>query len=129
MRPEYDNAEALKFYSIIDYTVDAAETQRELAEAFEKIQKDWVRFYPGYLGAKILASTDGIRLYNIIEWRSEDDFRNFAKTSDTPGRLAAIGKALEGLSGKAVVRMTEAPHYGVLRTVKPGPAPSKEDGP
>ncbi|RSO02628.1 antibiotic biosynthesis monooxygenase, partial [Streptomyces sp. WAC 06725] len=52
------------FYSIIDYTVDASDTQRELVEAFAEIQERWVRFYPGYRSARFHVSTDGTRVYN-----------------------------------------------------------------
>jgi C-6 monooxygenase len=115
-----------EFYSIIDYTMDGPQTQHELAEAFSEIHKQWVRFYPGYLGARIVASLDGTRLYNIVRWRSEADFRSFVAVSDTQGRMAAIDQALAGLSGKAEARMTQAPHYQLLQAVEPGPAPSEK---
>ncbi|MEU7748926.1 antibiotic biosynthesis monooxygenase [Nonomuraea sp. NPDC049158] len=109
------------FYSIIDYTVDGFDTQRELVEAFAEIQERWVRFYPGYRSARFHVSTDGTRVYNIVHWASEADYRHFVETSDTDGRMAAIGKALEGLSGKAEPRMTGVPTYTVVREVGPGP--------
>lgn len=108
------------FYSIIDYTVDGSETQRELAEAFAELQKRWVRFYPGFHSARIVASTDGTRLYNLIAWRDEEAYREFERTSDTDGRLAAIGRAVDELSGQAEPRMTGLPHYRVLSVVGPG---------
>ncbi|MDT0445331.1 antibiotic biosynthesis monooxygenase family protein [Streptomyces johnsoniae] len=109
------------FYSIIDYTVDGPETQRELAEAFAEIQERWVRFYPGYLSARLHVSTDGTRVYNIVHWASEADYRDFVETSDTEGRMAAIQQALDGLSGEAEPRMSGAPTYRVVREIGPGP--------
>jgi C-6 monooxygenase len=109
------------FYSIIDYTVDGFDTQHELVEAFAEIQERWVRFYPGYRSARFHVSTDGTRVYNIVHWDSEADYRNFVETSDTEGRMAAIRKALEGLSGKAEPRMSGVPTYTVVREVGPGP--------
>ncbi|GAA4929525.1 C-6 monooxygenase [Nonomuraea thailandensis] len=109
------------FYSIIDYTVDGPDTQRELVEAFAEIQERWVRFHPGYRSARFHISTDGTRVYNIVHWASEADYRHFAETSDTDRRTAAIGKALQGLSGKAEPRMTGLPTYTVVREVGPGP--------
>ncbi|GAA4208337.1 hypothetical protein GCM10022252_73350 [Streptosporangium oxazolinicum] len=109
------------FYSIIDYTVDGAGTQRELVDAFAEIQERWVRFYPGYRSARFHVSTDGTRVYNIVHWASEADYRNFVETSDTEGRVVAIQKALEGLSGKAEARMSGVPTYTVIREVGPGP--------
>jgi C-6 monooxygenase len=109
------------FYSIIDYTVDGRGTQQELVAAFAEIQERWVRFYPGYQSARFHVSTDGARVYNIVRWASEADYRNFVETSDTEGRMAAIGKALQGLSGKAEARMSEVPTYTVAREVGPGP--------
>ncbi|MDI6098905.1 antibiotic biosynthesis monooxygenase [Actinoplanes sp. NEAU-A12] len=109
------------FYSIIDYTVDGPATQRELVTAFAEIQQRWVRFYPGYRSARFHISTDGTRVYNIVHWASEADYRNFVATSDTEGRMAAIREALNGLSGKAEPRMSGNPTYVVDREVGPGP--------
>ncbi|MBB4931591.1 C-6 monooxygenase [Lipingzhangella halophila] len=109
------------FYSIIDYTVDGFDTQRELVAAFAEIQERWVRFYPGYRSARFHASTDGARVYTIVHWASEADYRDFVATSDGESRMDAIRTALEGLSGKAEVRMSEAPTYTVVHEVGPGP--------
>jgi C-6 monooxygenase len=109
------------FYSIIDYTVDGPDTQRELVAAFADIQERWVGFYPGYQSARFHISTDGTRVYNIVAWASEADYRNFVENSDTEGRMAAIDKALDGLSGKAEPRMSGSPTYVVVREVGPGP--------
>ncbi|GAA2912523.1 hypothetical protein GCM10010517_79100 [Streptosporangium fragile] len=109
------------FYSIIDYTVDGPETQRELVEAFAEIQERWVRFYPGYRSARFHVSLDGTRVYTIVHWESEAGYRHFEVTSDTRGRTAAIGRALEGLSGRAEPRMSGEPRYVVVREVGPGP--------
>ncbi|MGX2993346.1 antibiotic biosynthesis monooxygenase family protein [Streptomyces sp. JNUCC 64] len=109
------------FLSIIDYTTDGPATQAELVAAFASVQERWVRFYPGYLSARFHASTDGTRVYNIVHWASEADYRHFVETSDTEGRMAAIAEALAGLSGTAEPRMTGAPTYTVVREVGPGP--------
>lgn len=109
------------FYSIIDYTVDGPRTQRELVEAFAEIQERWVRFYPGYRSARFHVSVDGTRVYTIVHWATEADFRHFAATSDTEGRTAAINAALAGLSGTAEPRMSGDPRYVVVREVGPGP--------
>ncbi|HEX5597033.1 MAG TPA: antibiotic biosynthesis monooxygenase [Micromonosporaceae bacterium] len=109
------------FYSIIDYTVDGPATQRELVAAFAEIQERWVRFYPGYRSARFHVSTDGTRVYNIVHWASEADYRHFVETSDTEGRMAAIRAALSSLSGKAEPRMSGAPTYTVVREIGPGP--------
>ncbi|WP_052852622.1 antibiotic biosynthesis monooxygenase family protein [Streptomyces avicenniae] len=107
------------FYSIIDYTVDGPSTQAELVEVFAEIQERWVSFYPGYRSARFHVSTDGTRVYNIVHWASEADYRAFVETSDTEGRMAAIVTALEGLSGKAEPRMSGVPTYTVTREVGP----------
>ncbi|QSB13240.1 antibiotic biosynthesis monooxygenase [Natronosporangium hydrolyticum] len=109
------------FYSIIDYTVDGARTQQELVAAFAEIQEQWVRFYPGYRSARFFASVDGARVYNLIHWASEADYRHFEEVSDTEGRMAAIQQALAGLSGTAEPRMTNEPRYVMVRQVEPGP--------
>jgi C-6 monooxygenase len=109
------------FYSIIDYTVDGPQTQRELVDAFARIQERWVRFYPGYRSARFHVSIDGTRVYNIVHWATEADYRHFETTSDTEGRMAAIRAALEGLSGRAEPRMSGDPRYVVVREVGPGP--------
>lgn len=75
---------------------------------------------PGYRSARFHVSTDGTHVYNIVHWASEADYRSFEATSDTEGRMAAIGKALDGLSGKAEPRMGEDPRYVVAREVGPG---------
>lgn len=50
----------------------------------------WVRFYSGYLSARFHVSTDGTRVYNIVRWASEADYRNFVDTSDGEGRIASL---------------------------------------
>lgn len=109
------------FYSIIDYAVDGPETQRELIDAFAEIQERWVRFYPGYRSARLFASIDGTRVYNVVHWASEADFRHFEETSDTEGRMAAIQAAIDSVPGTAEPRMTGAPRFTVAREVLPGP--------
>lgn len=118
MTPDTDG-----FYSIIDYTVDGEPTQKALIEAFVTIQEEWVRFYPGYRSARLFASVDGSRVYNIVHWASEADFRHFERVSDNAGRAAAIEIVLKSLSGKAEPRMSGPPRYRLVRAVEPGPAP------
>lgn len=47
-----------------------------------------VRFYPGYRSARFHVSTDGTRVYNIVHWASEVDYRHFDETFPgcRPGR-------------------------------------------
>jgi len=111
-----------QFFSIIDYTVDGPQTQRELVEAFAQIQERRVRFYPGYRSARFLASSDGTRVYNIVAWASEADWRYFDETDDLAERQADIEQALARLSGAAEPRMSGAPRYTLVREVLPGPA-------
>ncbi|MEV8534926.1 antibiotic biosynthesis monooxygenase [Streptomyces sp. NPDC051211] len=113
---------ATEFASIIDYTVDGPRTQQELVEAFAPLLEQWVAHYPGYLSARFHTSTDGTRVYNVVTWASEADYRHFVENSDTEGRMAAIRAALTGLSGTAEPRMTGAPTYRVVREVSPVPA-------
>ncbi|MDF2693675.1 MAG: antibiotic biosynthesis monooxygenase [Labilithrix sp.] len=109
------------FYSIIDYTVDGPETQRELIDAFTLLQEKWVRFYPGYKSAHLFASIDGTRVYNIVHWVTEAAYREFERVSDNAGRQAAIQNVLDRLAGKAVPRMSGPPRYTIVREVRPGP--------
>ncbi|WP_218061774.1 antibiotic biosynthesis monooxygenase [Planobispora rosea] len=74
------------FYSIIDYTVDGFDTQHEFVEAFTEIQERWARSHPGYRSARFHVSTDGTRVYDIVHWAGERDYRDFVETSDTEGR-------------------------------------------
>lgn len=107
------------FYSIIDYTVDGPETQTELVNGFAEIIDRWVSFYPGFRSARFHVSTDGTRVYNLVHWRDEADYRNFVEASDTEGRMAAISQALKALSGRAEPRMSGVPTYRVVREVGP----------
>ena len=97
------------FASIIAYTVDGPRTQEELVAAFAEIQERWVRFYPGYRSARCHVSTDGTRVYNVVLWASEADYRHVVENSGTEGRTAAIQRALDGLTGTATSRMTGPP--------------------
>lgn len=107
------------FFSIIDYAVDGEHTQRELIDAFADIQQRWVCFYPGYRGARLFASVDGRRLYNLIEWASRADFEHFERVSDTAGRIAAIEAAVAGVSGTAIPQMTGPPRFTLARVIQP----------
>jgi C-6 monooxygenase len=109
------------FYSIIEHAVDGPETQRALVDAFAGIQERWVRFYPGYVSARFHVSTDGTRVYNIVHWASEADYRNFVATSDTDGRMAAIRAEMDALPGKVEARVSANPTYTVVREIGPGP--------
>ena len=109
------------FYSVIDYAVDGTRTQRELIDEFARIQERWVRFHPGYVSATLFADLAGTRVYNLVQWRSAEDFRRFEENSDTAGRIAAIEAALAAVSGTAEPRMTAAPRFTVARKVAPGP--------
>jgi C-6 monooxygenase len=111
------------FYSIIDYEVDGPGSQQELAAAFAEIQRRWVSFYPGYESARIFASLDGTRVYNVVRWTSEADFRHFEQTSDTAGRVAAIQAAVAGVAGWAEPRMTGVPRFTVAHEVGPSLRP------
>lgn len=109
------------YYSIIDYAVDGPRTQDELVEAFAELQERWVRSYPGYCSARIFASLDGTRVYNVVHWASEADFAHFEATSDNEGRAAAIEAAIASVSGWAEPRMTGPPRFTLRREVLPGP--------
>jgi len=39
------------FLSVIDYSIEDAETGKKLIREFSKIQKEWVAHYPGYISA------------------------------------------------------------------------------
>lgn len=121
MTPDADTG----FYSIIDYTVDGPQTQRELVEAFAEIQEQRVRSHPGYRSARFFASIDGTRVLNVVSWASEADYRRFDETDDRDERQTAIQRALDGLSGHAEPRMTGPPRYRLLREIGPsaGDAP------
>ncbi len=81
------------FVSIIDYTVPAPERQAEIAEAFRRIQEEWVAPYPGFRSAHFMGSTDGRTVRAIVEWESEEALREFERVSDTAGRIAALEEA------------------------------------
>lgn len=115
------------FFSIIDYAVDGPRSQRELIDAFADIQQRWVSFYPGYRGARLFASVDGCRVYNLIEWASQAAFEDFEQTSDTAGRVAAIETAIAGISGTAVPQMTGHPRFTLARVIHPTTVNKEDD--
>jgi C-6 monooxygenase len=117
------------YYSIIDYAVDGPRSQRELVDAFVDLQERWVRFYPGYRSARIFASVDGTRVYNLVHWATEADFQHFESTSDTAGRVAAIDAAIEQVSGWAEPRMSGPPRFRVAAEVGPGARRSLDEEP
>ena len=122
---ERELSEDTGFYSIIEHAVDGPDVQRALVDAFAEIQERWVRFYPGYVSARFHVSTDGTRVYNIVHWAGEADYRNFVANSDTDGRMAAIQSAMAGLPGKVEARVSANPTYTVVREIGPGPRPSE----
>lgn len=109
-----------EFYSVIEYAVDGPETQQRLIDAFVDVQRQWVAHYPGYLGARLLASLDGERVYNVIRWARESDYRFFEARSDTAGRMAAIERAVDGVRGRAESIMRGDPRYRLAAEVAPG---------
>lgn len=108
-----------RFFSIIDYEVDGPTSQQQLIDAFVDVQERWVRSHDGYLSARLLASVDGRRVYNLITWASEEQFRRFEEESDTEGRMAALAAAVEGVSGWAEPRMTGPPRFRQVAEVHP----------
>ncbi len=99
------------FFSVIDYSIEDAETGRKLIREFSKIQKEWVAHYPGYISASFLVSIDHKRVLNLVRWKDEASYYNFENNSNTEARMQAIAEALKKLEGKAVLRMTESPRY------------------
>ncbi|TKT81285.1 antibiotic biosynthesis monooxygenase [Aquamicrobium sp. LC103] len=108
--------EAASFFSIIDYAVDNPETQQAIIDAFAEVQRTWVAHHQGYVYAKFFASTDGIRVTSIVAWKSEADFVRFEEAPDGPERLAAIRRALDGLSCRG-----ERRSFTLARAVEPRP--------
>lgn len=86
------------FYSIIDYTVPASESVTSVAEAFGRIQRDWVAQYKGFVSARFLAKTDGSTVRVIVEWVDENAFHDFERNSDTQRRIGALNDAFQRLS-------------------------------
>ena len=54
-------------------------------EQQQEVIDHWIRFVeavtdePGMIGAALHRSTDGIRVVNYAQWRSEEDFENFVQ--------------------------------------------------
>ena len=54
-------------------------------EQQQELIDQWIRFIeevtgePGMIGAALHRSTDGTRVVNYAQWRSEEDFENFVK--------------------------------------------------
>lgn len=112
------------FVSILEYSVDGPEQQRQLADSLAEVVKEWVRFHPGFLSSRFHLSTDGTRVFNIIQWASEEAYRNFAEASDLKGRIAAIEDAFNSVSGSVSSPLDDDPHaeiprYMIYRTVLP----------
>lgn len=112
------------FVSILDYLVDGPEQQHQLADGLAEVIKQWVRFHPGFLSAKFHISTDGSRIFNIIQWDSEEDYHRFTTNSDTNGRVAAIKEAFANVSGPVSSPLddqsnSDIPRYTMYRTVLP----------
>src|SRR5690625_6653615 len=75
------------FFSVIDYSIEDAETGRKLIREFSKIQKEWVAHYPGYISASFLVSIDHKRVLNLVRWKDEASYYNFENSSNTEARM------------------------------------------
>ena len=62
--------------------INVFETQPKLQQM---LIEQWMRFAeevkerPGFIGAALHRSTDGTRVINYAQWRSEEDFERFVK--------------------------------------------------
>jgi heme-degrading monooxygenase HmoA len=62
--------------------INVFETQPKLQQT---LIEQWMRFAeevikePGFIGAALHRSTDGTRVINYAQWRSEEDFESFVK--------------------------------------------------
>ena len=59
-------------------------------EKQQELINQWIRFVqevknePGLIGAALHKSTDGTRVINYAQWRSEEEYANFVKKSIKP---------------------------------------------
>lgn len=98
---------------------------------FAEIQVQGVRFYPGYRSARFLVSTDGTRVYDIVHWAGQVDYRASVETSDTEGRML-VNFAFIGLLLVKPDRASERPAIDAidalaLRAIPPIAAPQEPD--
>ncbi len=61
--------------TLINTFTVAPDRQRQIVDLLNRATEDTMRHLPGFVTANIHASSDGTRVVNYAQWRSEDDFR------------------------------------------------------
>lgn len=79
--------------TVINVFETTPEQQQELIDAWIRLAEEEVKQEPGFIGAALHKSTDGVRVINYAHWRSEADFGRFLNKAgeqfERLGRYAA----------------------------------------
>lgn len=89
------------------FTVEPAR-QQELVGLLNEATEQIMRHRPGFVSANIHASSDGQRVINYAQWRSEDDFKAMLADPVAQEHMQACG-AIAGSDPKLYT--VEATHY------------------
>lgn len=70
--------------TVINVFETEPEQQQELINQWIRFVQEEVKNEPGLIGAALHKSTDGTRVINYAQWRSEEEYANFVKKSIKP---------------------------------------------
>ena len=65
--------------TVINVFETEPEQQQELINQWIRFVQEEVKNEPGLIGAALHKSTDGTRVINYAQWRSEEEYANFVK--------------------------------------------------
>ncbi len=74
------------------FTVPSPAEQDELIDVLAKATEDVIRFKKGFISANIHKSTDGVRVTNYGQWKTQEDLDALRKSDDVRPYMT---KALE----------------------------------
>lgn len=106
------------FTQVVRFEVEPAKQGGFIAAIAVEVER-WVRHRPGFVSSTFHAGLDGRHMMNDAQWRSEADFRAFARDPEGE-RLGASIRPVCPTGG------VEAVQYRVVRSIE---APREENEP
>ena|ERR1700738_4284189 len=73
------------------FTVDP-EHQQDVVDSLVKVTQDIMRTLPGYISANVHKSTDGKRVINYAQWRSQADFDAMFRNPEVQAHMQEVGR-------------------------------------
>lgn len=95
------------YNQLVEFSVEAAQ-QSGLVAALVQVDEQYTRSCPGFMGASVQASEDGVRVLHQVVWQSRQDCE---------AALANIESSVHDLNGLIRLHRVQAATFGSYRVL------------